>query len=149
MKDMTRSILLLFVTLSLLSCYGCASNSYLPKDALFDETFVGIWKGELSLDNSDTERRWKKRRRPDGALTINIGLYSKDNVYLGREVISGFWWVQENRYFEKLPTLNHQVIAHTYTKQDDGSIKFIVQNEDPEHLEAYTFFEQKVKSKKE
>jgi hypothetical protein len=143
MKNRPLPLSILLFSFTLFFCYGCASNSYLPKEAVFDDTFVGIWKGELSLENSDTKRRWKKRRRPDGALTINIGLYKKDDTYLGREVLSGFWWVQDNLYFEKFPTLNHMVIAHSYKLLDNGSIKLSVQTKDKENQQAYSFIESK------
>lgn len=140
---------MLFLTMAIFLFSGCASQSYLPQEAQFDDRFVGIWRGELSLENSDLQRRWKKKRRPDGVLAINIGLYSVDGIYIGRELLSGFWWVQDNRYFEKLPTLNHQVIAHIYEFQDDGSLKLSVQTQDTENQEAYSFIEQKQEPKAE
>lgn len=149
MKNKVRSFIIFISAIPLLFIYGCASNSYLPKDAEFDDRFVGIWRGEISLENAETKRRWKKKRRPDGALTINIGLYSKDDTYMGREVLSGFWWVQDNRYFEKLPTLNHQVITHTYVIQDDGSIQLSVQTKDTDNQEAYSFIERKTEKKED
>ncbi|WP_163339542.1 hypothetical protein [Desulfopila sp. IMCC35008] len=139
----------LFFAIVILFFYGCASQSYLPKNAQFDDTFVGIWRGELSLENSKVKRRWKKKRRPDGVLTINIGLYSIDDTYIGRELLSGFWWVQDNHYFEKLPTLNHQVIAHKYEFQEDGSLKLSVQTQDTENREAYSFIEHRQEQKQQ
>lgn len=123
---------------------GCASKRYVPKDAVFDERFVGIWRGELQDEEAGKVRRWKKRRRADGTMMINIGLYDKEGVYLAREVLSGAWWVQENMYYEKIPSLEHLTVAHRFEFVDDSSLKFEVKTANEENKEAYSFTEKKV-----
>lgn len=109
-----------------------------------DHRLVGIWRGELQMEDSDNLRRWKKKRRQDGALVINIGLYGKDMVYRGREVLTGFWWVKEKTYFEKFPGLNHLVVPHAFEEKKDGSFKFTVHTRNAEPEQEYTFTETKV-----
>lgn len=141
---MLRYLLALSMAVLLCLSWGCASKSYLPKDAQFDSRLVGIWRGELPVEGSENIRRWKKKRRPDGALVVNMGLYSGDNTYLGREILSGFWWVEQNFYYEKIPALDHLVVSHVFSFEEDGRLKLTVQTEDTGRKALYTFHEKKV-----
>ena len=135
---------LLCIFLLLLFC-GCASKRYIPKGAEFDERFVGIWRGELPVGNTDKLRRWKKKRRLDGAMVINIGLYDKGMVYLGREILTGVWWVEGSYYYEKIPGLNDLLVPHKFTVVSDGLLKLQAMTDDTEEAEeVYSFTEKKV-----
>ena len=140
MTRFTRMVILLLPLLLV----GCAGKSHLPKDAEFPARLAGIWRGELQLENSEQQRRWKKKRRGDGALVINIGLYDKDGSYLGREVYSGFWWVAGKLYFEKFPGMDYLVIPHELEWTGEGLPKFTAYTSDGTTSKPVTFIETKV-----
>lgn len=140
---MVRNIVLLCVTMLLIGS-GCASKSYLPQEAEFDPHFLGIWQGELSHESSPNLRRWQKKRRSGGALFINMSIYDQHMNYLGKEKLSGFWWVEEKQYFEKLPGFNHMVVTHSFEVREDGSIDFTVITGSADSQTAYSFNEHKV-----
>lgn len=148
-KFMVHRLLALLFAVQILFFFGCAGESYLPRNAEFDERFVGVWSGEMAVENTDRLRRWKKKRRPDGAMILNIGLYGKGETYLGRELLTGVWWVQGKTYFEKIPGLDDLLVAHKYEVLPDGAIKFTVRTAGVDRETDYVFIETRAAKKVE
>lgn len=136
--------LVLFVCVLVSVMGGCAADSYIPGDPVFDVRFAGIWRGELTDETTGVVRRWKKKRRPDGTMMINIGVYNKDGVYMAREILSGAWWTEENLYYEKLPSLDHLMVTHAFEFENAERVKFTVGIAGSEDQDTYSFTEVRV-----
>ena len=98
---MLKAVLLLLLFLP--SIWSCTAKFAIPENAIIGKNFIGKWEGQHSDKKSGILRKWDQTRNSDGTYSIHLKYYDKENKYLKDTVETGYWWIQDNLFYEISP----------------------------------------------
>lgn len=135
-------LLLLFVPI----LFSCSTKFTIPANATIDTEFIGKWEGKHFDEKSEYWRKWVQNRNSDGTYTIHLRYYDKNEKLLSDTVETGYWWIQNDLFYEISTKSMTRPESYRYHFIDEDIIKFSSFKLDSSHDEkaSYSFVDTRV-----
>lgn len=143
-KIITRTTLLCLVFLF----SGCNSYKYISQNGKIDNRFVGKWKGEEIIHESNTKRTWIQNRKINGTYRIDF-IYEIDGI-ITKYTEKGYWWTIDDKFYEINPKVMDVPDEYKYEIIDSDQIKFTAIHVDissDKYLKEYSFYDKRINSR--